>query len=141
MLDLDELHRRVCARGQREREFFLDFDEVRYRVSKIESINGNWYALRRAKSPIPRFGTLGLHARVVQYLGLLGRKHGLILFAGATGQGKTTTACSLLQEFLIHYGDVAIAIEDPRSEEHTSEIQSLMRNSYAVFCLKKKKTT
>src|SRR3546814_3731512 len=26
-----------------------------------------------------------------------------------------------------------------RSEEHTSELQSLMRNSYAVFCLKKKK--
>src|SRR3546814_8681045 len=33
-------------------------------------------------------------------------------------------------------------IEDPdgtRSEEHTSELQSLMRISYAVFCLKKKK--
>src|SRR3546814_4256213 len=29
----------------------------------------------------------------------------------------------------------------PRSEEHTSELQSLMRNSYAVFCLKKKKTS
>src|SRR3546814_9373707 len=28
---------------------------------------------------------------------------------------------------------------EPRSEEHTSELQSLMRNSYAVFCLKKKK--
>src|SRR3546814_10615109 len=27
----------------------------------------------------------------------------------------------------------------PRSEEHTSELQSLMRNSYPVFCLKKKK--
>src|SRR3546814_2346415 len=27
-----------------------------------------------------------------------------------------------------------------RSEEHTSELQSLMRNSYAVFCLKKKNT-
>src|SRR3546814_17460573 len=26
-----------------------------------------------------------------------------------------------------------------RSEEHTSELQSLMRNSYAVFCMKKKK--
>src|SRR3546814_2632931 len=25
---------------------------------------------------------------------------------------------------------------EPRSEEHTSELQSLMRNSYAVFCLK-----
>src|SRR3546814_6625068 len=28
----------------------------------------------------------------------------------------------------------------PRSEEHTSELQSLMRTSYAVFCLKKKMT-
>src|SRR3546814_2628150 len=38
----------------------------------------------------------------------------------------------------------AIAFEMPRpsqyrSEEHTSELQSLMRNSYAVFCLKKTK--
>src|SRR3546814_10027339 len=31
--------------------------------------------------------------------------------------------------------------ETGRSEEHTSELQSLMRNSYAVFCLKKKKET
>src|SRR3546814_4035340 len=30
-------------------------------------------------------------------------------------------------------------VEEERSEEHTSELQSLMRNSYAVFCLKKKK--
>src|SRR3546814_2147043 len=29
---------------------------------------------------------------------------------------------------------------DPRSEEHTSELQSLMHISYAVFCLKKKQT-
>src|SRR3546814_6067284 len=29
--------------------------------------------------------------------------------------------------------------DDARSEEHTSELQSLMRNSYAVLCLKKKK--
>src|SRR3546814_10784023 len=32
-------------------------------------------------------------------------------------------------------------LEDKRSEEHTSELQSLMRISYAVFCLKKKNTT
>src|SRR3546814_5078846 len=31
------------------------------------------------------------------------------------------------------------AWDDQRSEEHTSELQSLMRISYAVFCLKKKK--
>src|SRR3546814_3095088 len=33
----------------------------------------------------------------------------------------------------------AIAERSGRSEEHTSELQSLMRISYAVFCLKKKK--
>src|SRR3546814_6973619 len=38
-------------------------------------------------------------------------------------------------------GRIARAIGEPalRSEEHTSELQSLMRISYAVFCLKKKK--
>src|SRR3546814_16450193 len=35
---------------------------------------------------------------------------------------------------------VAPLLKRPRSEEHTSELQSLMRISYAVFCLKKKKT-
>src|SRR3546814_5764407 len=34
--------------------------------------------------------------------------------------------------------DALIAETGLRSEEHTSELQSLMRNSYAVFCLKKK---
>src|SRR3546814_9016120 len=41
--------------------------------------------------------------------------------------------------------DIGPEIADPllhvRSEEHTSELQSLMRISYAVFCLKKKTTT
>src|SRR3546814_9188032 len=36
--------------------------------------------------------------------------------------------------------DVLLGVNDPRSEEHTSELQSLMRNSYAVFCLKQKTT-
>src|SRR3546814_4115075 len=35
--------------------------------------------------------------------------------------------------------DLHIFNPHPRSEEHTSELQSLMRISYAVFCLKKKK--
>src|SRR3546814_9709228 len=32
-------------------------------------------------------------------------------------------------------------VDQPRSEEHTSELQSLMRTSYAVFCLKNKPPT
>src|SRR3546814_3332416 len=35
---------------------------------------------------------------------------------------------------------ILIIVTGLRSEEHTSELQSLMRISYAVFCLKKKKT-
>src|SRR3546814_7073544 len=31
-----------------------------------------------------------------------------------------------------------ISVWEARSEEHTAELQSIMRNSYAVFCLKKK---
>src|SRR3546814_9801183 len=39
------------------------------------------------------------------------------------------------------HGPHATSEPPRRSEEHTSELQSLMRISYAVFCLKKKKTT
>src|SRR3546814_4679332 len=56
-------------------------------------------------------------------------------------------------EWLMPYGATALfaaggtgeffslAPDEYRSEEHTSELQSLMRISYAVFCLKKKKKT
>src|SRR3546814_10490504 len=40
-----------------------------------------------------------------------------------------------------NYAAVPISIDEVRSEEHTSELQSLMRISYAVFCLKKKTPT
>src|SRR3546814_5884827 len=40
---------------------------------------------------------------------------------------------------LAHQDTAVLEDERPRSEEHTSELQSLMRISYAVFCLKKKK--
>src|SRR3546814_9363931 len=47
--------------------------------------------------------------------------------ARAENVGETTMSTTLVN------GDVKV-----RSEEHTSELQSLMRISYAVFCLKKK---
>src|SRR3546814_5986091 len=40
----------------------------------------------------------------------------------------------------VEQGDLLPHRRQHRSEEHTSELQSLMRISYAVFCLKKKKT-
>src|SRR3546814_1926537 len=47
--------------------------------------------------------------------------------------------CGGAVDVLLGRADDALAID--RSEEHTSELQSLMRISYAVFCLKTKKTT
>src|SRR3546814_2178668 len=44
------------------------------------------------------------------------------------------------EEDCIAAGDLGLAGPGDRSEEHTSELQSLMRISYAVFCLKKKKS-
>src|SRR3546814_5610981 len=45
-----------------------------------------------------------------------------------------------IDRYLSAGGIADFARRAPRSEEHTSELQSLMRNSYAVFCLNKKKT-
>src|SRR3546814_998440 len=39
---------------------------------------------------------------------------------------------------LAHAAGAKVIVDNVRSEEHTSELQSLMRISYAVFCLKKK---
>src|SRR3546814_7413929 len=44
-------------------------------------------------------------------------------------------------DYTLEYGLDRLEIHDDRSEEHTSELQSLMRISYAVFCLKTKKQT
>src|SRR3546814_5560392 len=44
-------------------------------------------------------------------------------------------------EFTIHTDGDIDQVPSDRSEEHTSELKSLMRISYAVFCLKKKKKT
>src|SRR3546814_4019514 len=50
---------------------------------------------------------------------------------GATGAGRRMRSDGC--------GEIARRVRCGRSEEHTSELQSLMRISYAVFCLKKKK--
>src|SRR3546814_7636611 len=66
-------------------------------------------------------------------------------FAGLLGFdgncGKETRRHQRLPQ-VIHFSAVIqlTAFEPGRSEEHTSELQSLMRISYAVFCLKTKKT-
>src|SRR3546814_2575682 len=57
------------------------------------------------------------------------------------GPGSPPVTAASLADPSSQKGDDIMAIRDLipwRSEEHTSELQSLMRISYAVFCLKKK---
>src|SRR3546814_10730856 len=69
----------------------------------------------------------------------------VIVVCGPSGSGKSTLIRTVNRLEPIQQGE--IYVEDTpvhtcsRSEEHTSELQSLMRISYAVFCLNKKTNT
>src|SRR3546814_8479288 len=65
----------------------------------------------------------------------LGQELGIIYMCGLTHSNDTTGKDKRRYGFR-HFFNTYM-----RSEEHTSELQSLMRISYAVFCLKNKKTT
>src|SRR3546814_6755065 len=75
------------------------------------------FALRRGERLLLSDVDLALHA---------GWRVGVV---GRNGTGKSSLFAALRGEVEADRGD--------RSEEHTSELQSLMRTSYAVFCLKK----
>src|SRR3546814_6643278 len=70
----------------------------------------------------PRAGCAGLHLDAVEH-------HGMTSFIVISIENRSKR------------GKISGWSETNRSEEHTSELQSLMRISYAVFCLKKKKKT
>src|SRR3546814_8050780 len=67
--------------------------------------------------------------------------NGGVLILGNSGQGKSDLALRLIDRGarLVADDRCDIWFERGRSEGHTSELQSLMRISYAVFCLNKKK--
>src|SRR3546814_7052083 len=54
------------------------------------------------------------------------------------GVARLVPAGAVATSTLVLDGDRLLLVPISRSEEHTSELQSLMRISYAVFCLKKK---
>src|SRR3546814_10220355 len=90
----------------------------------VEAVERKWAGLRSfAPDRLPVYGFDPL-------------ARGFFWFAGQGGFGiQTALAAAKLGASLLT-GEPRHA----RSEEHTSELQSLMRISYAVFCLKKKKT-
>src|SRR3546814_3741841 len=77
------------------------------------------------------------------YLGLLATLYAVLWLALAI-RPLNRSDCLLENALVLLFGTVLVVtrrwfVFSRRSEEHTSELQSLMRISYAVFCLKKKK--
>src|SRR3546814_10079232 len=69
--------------------------------------------------------------------------HSLMIFPEGTRSrpGQPLQAPHGTARIALESGAPVLPVTIRRSEEHTSELQSLMRNSYAVFCVKKKKRT
>src|SRR3546814_4250302 len=89
----------------------------------------------------PRDGLLAMQAPDGSYTGECGR---MTIHSHPDLTGRRAWLCSAPAVTLLLLLLAACAAPIrlnavPRSEEHTSELQSLMRISYAVFCLKKKK--
>src|SRR3546814_2313751 len=70
----------------------------------------------------------------------LGRPDGFTPLNGGVGVPFIVSGNENLSPEVSDSWTAGIVLTPNRSEEHTSELQSLMRISYAVFCLKKKKT-
>src|SRR3546814_2396814 len=68
------------------------------------------------------------HQQLAAAIQIVSSPDRIVLVQGRAGAGKSTMLQPIAKAEAI----------DARSEEHTSELQSLMRTSYAVFCLKKK---
>src|SRR3546814_1567192 len=81
--------------------------------------------------------------KVFANTGFTGQQHGQVGISNHiqfVQQLRNSVACPKDLAFIDYlHGVVDAAAQQFRSEEHTSELQSLMRISYAVFCLKKKK--
>ena len=92
------------------------YHKIFYRVERSQTISGIQYCARKMPSEIVPFNVLGYPKELVTYLMSLRKASGLILWAGPTGSGKTTSISSLLKEYLSTEGGFAYTIEDPTEQ-------------------------
>ncbi len=84
-----------------------------YRVERIMTKEGVQYNCRKMPNEAPEIEQLGFAPEIVNHLASLGKSSGLLLFAGPTGQGKTTSASAIMKRYLETEGGFLYTIEDP----------------------------
>lgn len=87
---------------------------LRLRYSIFEAAEDEvWAALRAVPLDLPDLDNLRIHPEMVKYLKSWGKKKGLILVGGKTGDGKTTTCVASLKYYLEQIGGFLFTVEDP----------------------------
>lgn len=84
-----------------------------YRVERITTNEGIQFNCRKMPNKAPEIEQLGFAPEIVKHLSTLGKSSGLLLFAGPTGQGKTTSASAIMKRYLETDGGFLYTIEDP----------------------------
>src|SRR3546814_10496716 len=87
----------------------------------------------RPEGSVSKLSTFRDGFRILRTILRLAKEERPLAFFSAGGAVLALAAVALAFPLLLTYLDSGLV---PRSEEHTSELQSLMRISYAVFCLK-----
>lgn len=111
--DLGDFHRALEQGYTGNSSYAVNFNNDIYRVERVMTLNGLQYNCRKMPKVTPEIETLGFAAPLVKHITSLGTAAGLLLFAGPTGQGKTTTASALMKRFLDKNGGFLYTIEDP----------------------------
>ncbi len=93
--------------------YLLNYHDRNYRVERSVALEGPQYCARKMPIEVPDLKKLGFPSGVLSHLNSIAGCSGLILLAGATGSGKSTTISALLKEYLVRKGGYAFTIEDP----------------------------
>lgn len=106
------------ARKASKLEFAMELihegSRIILRGHSINSVEGKVYIFRRLPSFIPRIEDIGMPSNITELLLSDRLNHGgLVIIAGETGQGKSTTAAASIAYRLKQFGSFCLTIEDP----------------------------
>ena len=111
--DLEDFRRALEQGFTGASSYAVKFAGDSYRVERVMTNDGVQFNCRKMPTETPEIESLGFADPIVKHLSSLGRSAGLLLFAGPTGQGKTTSASAIMKRFLDTDGGFLYTIEDP----------------------------